>query len=144
MLAARVEGQSDKFDWNLVKPPVSQIKGGSKVRLTIYWHVNNAPKNYPYHAVFALTDNGRTVATNSYDGSLGTDPVQTWGTWWKTSLPTSNGNYRFTGAITMHGKTKNTAIDFQIGSKPPPVVKKVSFQLTTVQLLNSKLKKATT
>ena len=141
MLAARVETQSAKFDWNLVQPAMSQLRGGAKVRLTIYWHVDSAPANLPYHALFLLSRGSQTVETSTFDGTVGTKPVETWATWWKGTLPKTSGDYRLTGQITLNGHTKSTAIEFHVAAHAPAKVEKVSFHLTSVQLLNAHLKK---
>lgn len=136
ILSVRAETVNSRPDWNLVSPPVTLVKAGTKVRLSVYYHVSSAPQSFAYSERVTVKRNGTTLVRQSYPDKLGTTPVDTYRNSWTYTMATA-GSYAITIAITMNDHTQALSTAVTVQAAAPPKPKKTSFTLNSVQLLNN-------
>lgn len=136
IISARLEHYKAKPDWKQVRPPLSQIKRGRKVQLSLYFVVTSAAPNQSFIVHWTVRNAGRTVVNKDYSSHLNATPDQKWRDWVGPFTLRSTGSYSITGAITMGGVVHQAQQQFSVIRKRPAAAAPVSFTFMRLAILN--------
>jgi hypothetical protein len=142
ILAVRVENNGGKPDWNFVHPPVSKVKVGSRVTLSIYVDFKSLPDNAQISIVSQVSLNGHVVHRSGLTSMM--DRSDAGDLWSHTGFtPRAAGKYVFKGTVTVDKKSQNLSSSFAAVKQPAPP-HPVSFQFTSLRALDARGRASTT
>jgi hypothetical protein len=137
IVSVRVEKYSSSFnpDWNQARPPVKQVKVGTKVQVSVYWNLKSEPNDNPsVQYAFTATLKGHTVAQASAPGTLSSYPVDSYARTYDFKASKA-GTYSFTWRVSVNGTAKQDSTSLKVRSKTqkaPPPPPPVSFNFTSI------------
>jgi hypothetical protein len=116
IVSVRVEKNNAAADYQLAKAPVTKIKSGSTVFLSIYVTVNSAPPNSTAVAEWVVTAGKKLLLDRNLSQNLGADPTVT-GRFHLRAKLSGKGIFTVTGKVTINGQTQQSDTSIQVTKK---------------------------
>ena len=132
----RVENNGGQPDWNFVRPPVSKVKVGTRLTVSVYVDFTSIPDNARISIVSEVSIDGQVVHRSGLTSTMNRSDA---GDLWSHTgfTPDTIGKYAVVGIVTVNGQSKrataNLTVVKQVAPPPPPV----SFHFDTLRTVDS-------